>query len=131
MGSDINYFYKAVKSRQWFSWATFRQHNFNFLFLNFNKTLAFQIKYRATTILGQHQLWISVLFLFSKNSDWLKKLHWVLQKDFKWCDALLKIKCSSQTISISDSTKPFLLKFLNLWNNKISKKKTFWENFPT
>ncbi len=26
-----------------------------------------------------------------KNSDWLKKLHWVLQKDFEWCKTSYKL----------------------------------------
>ncbi len=56
--------------------------------------------YRAASILGQHQLWIKVLLFSSKNSDWLKKLHWVKQKDFKWCEATHKLKCSSKTIKI-------------------------------
>jgi hypothetical protein len=58
--------------------------------------------YRATSILGQHQLWISVLILFSKNCDWLKNLHWVLQKDFKWCEASHKLKSCSKFFNQSE-----------------------------
>jgi hypothetical protein len=37
--------------------------------------------YRAALILGQHQIWVTVLFFSSNYSDWLKKLHSVSQKN--------------------------------------------------
>jgi hypothetical protein len=40
LGSDINYFYKAVKSRQWFSWDI---SSIQFFFSILNKILAFQM----------------------------------------------------------------------------------------
>ncbi len=68
-------------------------------------------------------IWLAFLI---KNFWLVEKLHWVLQKDFKWCKASHKLKCSSKTIRIYSALICYFFKFIFI--SRMTRFWSFWKN---